>query len=114
MSDIKNSHDKTVILTFSQAQKYGVCSSPTTFIEIKRELVKKGFLDPLEPGGLREPSKFILSYRWKQFGTNLFEEIQLIPGVGYKYFQLAWKDEEKRNDLIKSRYPQKEPNTENV
>jgi len=56
--DRKNGHQTEVILTFCQAQKYGVCASPDTFNKVKRELVNVGFLDPLEPGGLNQPSVF--------------------------------------------------------
>lgn len=48
--DIKNGHETEVILTFNQAKKYGVCKSPSTFDLIKKELVAKGFLDPLGGG----------------------------------------------------------------
>jgi len=67
--DKRNGHQTEVILTFPQAQKYGVCASPATFNRVKPELVEKGFLDPLKPGGLNQPSVFNLSDRWKFYGT---------------------------------------------
>jgi hypothetical protein len=110
--DIKNGHDKRVVLTISQAKKFSVCSSPSSFIKIKRELVSNGFLDPFEPGGLSEPSSFILSDRWKNFGTINFRQVDYVTGVGYKYFRAAWKDPIKRENLKNARH--KNLNTDSV
>tara|TARA_B100001964_G_C13791009_1_gene404479 strand:- start:106 stop:573 length:468 start_codon:yes stop_codon:yes gene_type:complete len=112
--DIKRGDQTEVILTFEQAKKYSVCSSPTTFMEIKKELVSKGFLDQLESGGLNKPSKFKISYMWKKHGTNLFEDKKYCPGIGAKYFKTAWKDIGKREKLIRARHQTKKPNTKNV
>ena len=111
--DKKNGHQTEVILTFSQAQNYGVCSSPTTFNRTKKELVEKGFLDPFEPGGLNQPAIFVLSDRWKWYGTDRFKKIDFQPGVGSKYFRQAWKDEERSKQLIEARH-RKKPNTDSV
>lgn len=111
--DMKNGHQTEVVLTFPQAKKYGVCCSPSTFDRIKRELVEKGFLDPFEPGGLNQPAIFRLSNRWKWYGTSRFQKVEYEPGVGSKYFQLAWKDEERSKKLIKARHGKK-PNTNSV
>lgn len=111
--DKKNGHQTEVILTFPQAKKYGICSSPSTFDKIKRELVGKGFLDPYEPGGLNQPAIFELSGRWKWFGTDRFQKMEYEPGVGSKYFQQAWKNEERREQLIEARHGKK-PNTDSV
>ena len=104
LKDRKNGHQTEVILTFGQAQKYGVCKSPDTFNQVKRELVDTGFLDPLEPGGLNQPSVFTLSFRWKLYGTSRFEKVKYKPGVGCKYFTKVWKDKELRQKLIKARH----------
>lgn len=104
MSDIKNSHETEVILTYKDAKKFNVCGSPTTFKEKKIELVKHGFLDSLDGGGLNAPSKFKLSYRWKQYGTDLFVEKEYIKGFGSKYFTTAWQDKKKREKLISARH----------
>lgn len=111
--DKKNGHQTNVVLTFSQAKEYGICSSPSTFDKIKRELVEKGFLDPLEPGRLNQPAVFILSDRWKWYGTRVFNNIDYQPGVGSKSFQGIWKDDNRRKDLLKARH-RKKPNTDSV
>jgi len=100
--DKKNGHQTNVVLTFSQAKKYGICSSPSTFDKIKRELVEKGFLDPLEPGGLNQPAVLNLSDRWKWYETSRFEKVDYQPGVGSKSFQTIWKDESRRKKLMKA------------
>ena len=105
--DRKNLHQEKVILTFPQAKKYGVCQSSTTFDSIKKELVEKGFLDSFEPGGLGKHSIFKISYRWKLYGTNRFEKIHFEPGCGSKQFQVIWKDEMKRKNLLQARHGKK-------
>ena len=111
--DRKNGHQTEFILTFPQAQKYGVCASPETFNKAKRELVEKGFLDPFEPGGLNQPAIFRLSNRWKWYGADRFQKIEFKPGVGSKYFRQAWSDKERREQLIEARHGKK-PNTDSV
>jgi len=105
--DKKNGHQTKVVLTFSQAKKYRICSSPATFDKIKRELVGKGFLDPLESGGLNQPAVFELSDRWKRYGQSNFEVAPYKTGVGSKHFQIIWKDTKKRENLIKARHGEK-------
>ena len=109
--DKKNGHQTNLILTFPQAKKYGVCQSSTTFDSVKRELVEKGFLDPFEPGGLGKHSIFKNSYRWKFYGTSRFVKVSYEPGCGSKQFQTIWKDEEKRNNLLKARHGKKKQDT---
>jgi len=109
--DKKNSHQETVILTFPQAKKFGVCKSSTTFDSVKKDLVEKGFLDPFKPGGLGEHSIFKLSYRWKLYGTNRFESIDFKPGCGSKYFQVIWKNESKKKKLLEARHGKKKQDT---
>lgn len=111
--DLKNGHQTEVTLTFEQAQKYGVCNSPTTFNSAKKALVKFGFLDCHTPGGLGKESIFSLSYRWKRYGTPNFESLPFKPGFGSKYFKTIWKNEEKREKLIEARH-NKKPNTDSV
>mgnify|MGYP001262978297 CR=1 FL=1 len=105
--DIKSGHQKEVILTFEQAKKHFVCSSPSTFMKIKKELVNNGFLNQLEGGGLNSPTKFAISHRWKDYGLNDFDQGKYTPGIGSKYFKTAWRDEKKREKLIRARYPNK-------
>ena len=110
--DLKSGHQEDVILTFPQAKKYGVCQSATTFDGIKKELVEKGFLDSFKPGGLGKHSIFKMSYRWKCYGTNRFEEALFEPGCGSKQFQVIWKNEEKRSQLLEKRHGKKKPDTD--
>ncbi|MBT3509309.1 MAG: hypothetical protein HN472_07170 [Nitrospina sp.] len=105
--DKKNVHQETAILTFPQAKKYGVCQSSTTFDSIKKELVEKGFLNPFVPGGLGKHSIFKISSRWKLYGTDRFNEIPFEAGCGSKQFQIIWKDEKKRNNLLHVRHGKK-------
>tara|TARA_Y100001934_G_scaffold177211_1_gene209845 strand:- start:36 stop:485 length:450 start_codon:yes stop_codon:yes gene_type:complete len=105
--DKKNGHQENLILTFPQAKKYGVCSSPSTFNSVKKELVEKGLLDPFKPGGLGKHSIFKISYRWKLYGTDRFEKIHFEPGCGSKQFQVIWKDEMKRKNLLEVRHGKK-------
>jgi len=111
--DKKNGYQTEVVLTFPQAKKYGVCGSPSTFDRIKRELVEKGFMDPLEPGGLNQPAIFELSNRWKWHGKERFKKVDYQPGVGSKYFRQAWSDKGRREQLIEARHGKK-PNTDSV
>jgi hypothetical protein len=114
LKDRKSSHQDTLVLTFSQAKKYGVCKSATTFDSIKKELVEKGFLDPFIPGGLGIHSVFKMSYRWKLYGTAQFEKIEFVPGCGSKQFKVIWKDEKKKNNLLLARHGKKIPDTVSV
>ncbi len=112
--DKKNGHQENLILTFPQAKEYGVCSSPSTFDSVKKELVEKGFLDSFEPGGLGKCSVFKISNRWKFFGTNQFKEFVFEPGSGSKYFQTIWKDESKKKKLLEARHGKKKPDTVSI
>ena len=61
--------------SYSEGNNFGF--SPSTFSKIIQELVKTGFIDPIDKGGLRSDGKsynlFRLSERWKQYGHNDFE-----------------------------------------
>jgi len=67
---------ETFHLSYTEAQTYGF--SRTTFSRIICELIEKGFIDPVEKGGLRgfgrSFNKFRLSQRWKRYGKVGFEE----------------------------------------
>ena len=102
--DKKNYHQDSVILTFSQARRFGVCQSPSTFTKIKRELVRHGFLDPVDGGGLNAPAVFKISLRWKRFGDGDFKEVPFRPGVSSKFFKSAMADASKRHKIIQSRH----------
>jgi hypothetical protein len=102
--DKKNKHQDEVTLTFSQAKKFKACKSPSTFAKAKRELVKYGFLDPLDGGGLNAHAIFKLSLRWKRFGDDDFKEIPYKPGVSSKYFKTCMANPEQRQKLIQARH----------
>ena len=102
--DKKNAHEDKVILTFSQAKKFNVCRSQSTFTKIKKELVKHGFLDPLDPGGLNAPAIFKVSYRWNRYGYEDFKELQYKPGFSSKFFKEAMANPEKRQRIIQARH----------
>ena len=106
--DLKSGHQTEVVLTFGQAQKYGVCDSSTTFCKVKKELVKHGLLDPVDGGGLNAPAVFKLTERWRQFNTDQFNEVPYKLGVGSKYFRTAMNDEMKRKKLLEARHPNHE------
>ena len=105
--DKKNYHQTQVILTFEQAKKYEVCQSPSTFLKSKQGLVDKGFIDTKEPGGLGKCSTFIISDRWKRYGTNEYKKVLFKPGVGSKYFKTIWNDDTKRKNLLEARHRKK-------
>src|SRR5208283_3666439 len=63
--------------SYSEGKRYGF--SPSTFSKVIQELVRKGFIDPVDKGGLRSDGKsynlFRLSQRWQKYGKNDFEHI---------------------------------------
>ena len=102
--DKKNAHEDKVMLTFSQAKKFNICRSQSTFTKIKKDLVKHGFLDSFDGGGLNAPAVFKISNRWKRYGEEDFKELQYKPGFGSKYFKDAMANPEKRQRIIQSRH----------
>lgn len=64
--------------SYSEAKRYGFSNS--TFSKVIQELVRKGFIDPVDRGGLRGDSKsynlFKLSRRWEKYGTEGFEHTE--------------------------------------
>jgi hypothetical protein len=65
------------IFPYSEAERYGCARR--TFFRVLESLVRHGFLDPVERGGLRgtglTSSTFRLSPRWKKYGTADYQEI---------------------------------------
>lgn len=61
--------------SYAEANKYMFSSA--TFSKIIQELVAKGFIDPVDKGGLRSDGKsynlFRLSRRWEKYGAEGFE-----------------------------------------
>lgn len=63
--------------SYSEAKTYRFSSA--TFSKIIQELVAKGFIDPVDKGGLRSNGKsynlFKLSERWKDYGKPDFKSL---------------------------------------
>lgn len=78
--------------TYSQATKAGF--SKSTFSRVLKELHEKGFFVFTEYGGKRSfglsAHKFRLSDRWRDFGTDKFEEV-------------PWREPEKMKWLTKNK-----------
>jgi hypothetical protein len=64
-------------LSYSEGKKYGF--APATFARVIRDLVRLGFVDPVDKGGLRSDGNsynlFRLSQRWEDFGKPNFKKI---------------------------------------
>lgn len=90
LSDKKTDCQEFVTLTFKQAKLKNLCKSDPTFLKIKKELTDKGFLDSIDGGGMGKHAIFKLSYRWKYYNTDRFEELK------YKKGFCASKDFRKR------------------
>tara|TARA_B100002003_G_scaffold245057_1_gene272218 strand:+ start:2092 stop:2496 length:405 start_codon:yes stop_codon:yes gene_type:complete len=63
--------------SYTEAKRYGFAT--TTHHRTICQLVEKGFIDPVDRGGLRSDgssyNKFYLSKRWEKYGTDTFEII---------------------------------------
>ena len=74
--------------SYTEAEKAGF--SRATFNKIIKELVEVGFIDPLYKGGLRGDkkscSRFTLSIRWKDYGTDKHEAISWSQFIGFQPF----------------------------
>ena len=64
--------------SYSEGKRYGFALA--TFGRIIEELIRAGFLDPVDRGGLRSDGKsynlFRLSQRWGKYGTADFQHIE--------------------------------------
>jgi hypothetical protein len=79
-----------IIFTYAEAKELGIRSS-RTFNRVIRELVEdKGFIDLAEYGSWygKQPNKFSISYRWRKYGTDEYEKIEIpriLPsGIGFQ------------------------------
>jgi len=70
--------DAEFTFTGGEAKRYGF--SKGTFSRSKDQIISHGFVDPVVKGGLRghakTASKFRLSRRWEDFGTEDFVQIE--------------------------------------
>jgi hypothetical protein len=64
--------------SYKEGERYGF--APATFSKIIQDLVRFGFIDPVDKGGLRGDCKsynlFKLSKRWEEYGTTNFESLE--------------------------------------
>jgi hypothetical protein len=64
--------------SYKEAERYG-CST-RTFTRVIEDLMRKGFIDPVDKGGLRGTglsfNRFRMSERWKQYGAENFAEVR--------------------------------------
>ncbi len=61
---------RNIILTYKEAKKI---MSIDTFINDRKLLIERGFIDIIERGGLeKQPMIYGLSNRWKKYGTKDF------------------------------------------
>jgi hypothetical protein len=77
-----------IIFTYAEAKELGI--SRKTFFRVLRELVEeKGFIDVTSQGYYQgEPTRFAISQRWKRYGTDSYERVQIgrvLPkGMGFQ------------------------------
>jgi hypothetical protein len=64
--------------SYSEGKRLGFATA--TFSNVIKALVKKGFIDPVDKGGLRSNGKsyniFRLSRRWEKYGNADFKDIE--------------------------------------
>jgi len=70
-------HSTVFAFSYTEAKRYGFANA--THHRVIRELMNKGFIDPVDRGGLRggglSNSLFKLSERWIKYDTKDFEDI---------------------------------------
>ncbi len=63
------------VFSYTEARRYGFALG--TFARVITDLIEKGFVDPVEKGGLRSDgrsfNRFRLSLRWQKYGTEAFQ-----------------------------------------
>jgi len=71
-------------ISYKEATSYG-CST-RTFSRVIEDLMRKGFIDPVDKGGLRgwglSCNVFRMSERWKDYGKKAFVEIEWRQFIG--------------------------------
>ena len=64
--------------SYKEGKRYGF--APATFSKIIQDLVRFGFIDPVDKGGLRGDCKsynfFKLSKRWEEYGMSNFRPLE--------------------------------------
>ena len=63
--------------SYKEARSYGFATG--TFANVINSLIEKGFIDPVDKGGLKcfgkGCNKFRLSKRWENYGTKDFQKV---------------------------------------
>ena len=71
-------HKLYFVFSYSEANRLGF--APSTFSNIIRDVIRKGFVDPVDKGGLRGDgksyNKYTLSDRWEKYGEPNFKRIE--------------------------------------
>lgn len=67
-------------ISFLNSRRFNICTSSSTFVRIKKELVEKGLLNQISEGGAGLSAVFEFSDRWKLYGTNEFIDADYISG----------------------------------
>ena len=66
--------------TFSYSEANRLGFAPATFSNVIRDVISKGFFDPVDKGGLRGVgksfNKYKFSYRWEKYGETDFIKIE--------------------------------------
>jgi hypothetical protein len=70
-------YERSFPFSYSEGRNYGFAKA--TFSRTIKDLVRIGFIDPVDKGGLRgdgkSTSRFKLSRRWETYGTDKFEPL---------------------------------------
>jgi len=68
-------NSRNIILTYMEAKKI---MSIDTFIEDRKQLIERGFIDVIKRGGLEKQCMIYgLSNRWKKYGTKDFIKVDI-------------------------------------
>ena len=79
-----------IVFTYTEAKELGIRSSQTFYRVIKELVEEKGFINMTYRGNYydNEPNKFGISERWKHYGTDRYEKVEIpriLPkGIGFK------------------------------
>jgi hypothetical protein len=70
-------YDTEITFSYTEGQRYGFARA--TFSKAIQNLVRMGFIDPIDKGGLCSDGKsyniFKLSRRWEKYGTDAFQPV---------------------------------------
>lgn len=90
LKDLVITNNGEIIFTYGEAKELGIKSSQTFYRVIKELVEDKGFINMTYRGNYynNEPNKFGISERWKHYGTDRYEKVEIpriLPkGIGFK------------------------------